>query len=114
MTSGIQLGSLHFTLSNASNGVSGPFSSQFPVGPDAGVTVLDGLGETVGVWNWSLSDWTYGAGWGFSLNTTLSLVFDTGLLNGTYLPYLILWLGTTSPFASWSGVTLHWAEPSDS
>jgi hypothetical protein len=114
MTNGIQLGNIHFTLSNASYGVSGPFSSPFPVGPGAGLTVLDELGETVGVWNWSLSDWTYGAGWGFSLNTTVSLVFDTGLLNSAYLPYLILWLGTTSPFASWSSVTLHWAEPSDS
>jgi hypothetical protein len=77
---GVHLSGLRFELLGPPTNVSNVLSGRpIELGPSAIVSVLDPSGNTVGVWNWTVSSWTVGGGWSIPARANISLVVDSGL-----------------------------------
>lgn len=79
---GVHLSGLRFgVLGPPCNDASALNCTPVPLGPSALVSMLNSTGGPVGVWNWTDSRWTEGAGWTIPVNANMTLVLDTGLQN---------------------------------
>jgi hypothetical protein len=102
---GLQLSDVHFKLTNlSSQDQNGP---PVPVGPSAGVSVLDTATTVAGHFNWSAGAWTNGSTWSVPTGIGVELVFDSGLLSASSLNNTNFWVVLSSPGSGAAGAILH-------
>jgi len=101
---GLLLSDVHFALTNQSS--ANPYGPPQPVGPGAGVSVLQSPQLTAGHWNWSAESWTNGSAWNVPVGVSVVAVFDSGLFSTSWLNYSTFWVWLSSPGSGASGSLL--------
>jgi hypothetical protein len=79
----LSVSSLTFAASKSSV-LQYPMPNNVPLGPDAGVSILNGS-KVVAFWNWSALSWSSGSGYVLPYDSDVTMVLDTGLQSNSTL-----------------------------